>query len=152
MGNGRAKQLHFGRWVIISAIWPENDHVIKIAKDMSKVWGVKFPTTELFFPPNMTDGDIEAKWDGTVYQDGTNVDVDKKKDNKGKKGKLEDSDSSDDTSDEDDSNDDSDKAGEDDKSSDKEEKEDKESDDDSDTDSEDGKRKAELLQEDEQNA
>ncbi|KAF4441327.1 hypothetical protein FACUT_2829 [Fusarium acutatum] len=30
-----------------------------------------------FSPPNMTDEDIEAKWDGAVYQDQINVDVDK---------------------------------------------------------------------------
>ncbi|KAG5743401.1 hypothetical protein H9Q69_008807 [Fusarium xylarioides] len=119
-GHGRKHQkLHFGMWVVVSAIWPSVDVVIGLARDMSKHWGVQFPGTRPWFPPSLSDETIEDKWEGNVLGP-----VERKN---GKKGK---------------------KNGED-QESDYEETEDEENEesDNSDTDENEEKRKADLLEE-----
>ncbi|KAF5228219.1 hypothetical protein FOXYS1_16007 [Fusarium oxysporum] len=53
--------LHFGMWMVISAIWPETDVIVKLTKDMSKLWGVQFPRTKPWFPPKVSSMAIDSK-------------------------------------------------------------------------------------------
>ncbi|KAF5562427.1 hypothetical protein FNAPI_3169 [Fusarium napiforme] len=81
-GHGRSQKLHFGIWVVVSAIWPNNPVVVKLASVMSKHWGVEFPGTAPWFPPGLSNETIESKWDCHVPKP-----FETKKDNKSKKGK-----------------------------------------------------------------
>ncbi|KAH7493022.1 hypothetical protein FOMA001_g1475 [Fusarium oxysporum f. sp. matthiolae] len=66
-GQGRTQQkLHFGMWTVVSAIYSKSPVVVALARDMSKHWGVQFPETEPWFPPDMSTSTIEDKWDGLV--------------------------------------------------------------------------------------
>ncbi|KAG9507739.1 hypothetical protein J7337_001294 [Fusarium musae] len=118
-GQGRKHQkLHFGMWMVVSAIWPNVDVVIGLADDMSKHWGVQFPGTRPWFPPSLSDDTIEDKWEGNVLEP-----VERKNVKKGRK------------------------SGEHEESGDEEDKSSDEESDDSDTDKKEEKRKADLLEE-----
>ncbi|EWY93051.1 hypothetical protein FOYG_06403 [Fusarium oxysporum NRRL 32931] len=68
-GQGRTQQkLHFGMWMVVSAIYSQSPVVVALARDMSKHWGVQFPETEPWFPPDMSTSTIEDKWDGLVLE------------------------------------------------------------------------------------
>ncbi|KAF5713881.1 hypothetical protein FMUND_7712 [Fusarium mundagurra] len=82
-GHGRTSQrLHFGMWVVVSAMWPNSGVVVKLASVMSKHWGVQFPGTSPWFPSGLSNETIENKWDCRVPKP-----IETKKDNKSKKGK-----------------------------------------------------------------
>ncbi|EWZ51637.1 hypothetical protein FOCG_14042 [Fusarium oxysporum f. sp. radicis-lycopersici 26381] len=55
------QHLHFGMWMVISAIWPGTDVIVKLTKDMSKLWGVQFPRTKPWFPPKVSSMAIDSK-------------------------------------------------------------------------------------------
>ncbi|KAG4265392.1 hypothetical protein FPRO04_00326 [Fusarium proliferatum] len=83
--TGRSQpQLHFGMWVVVSAIWPNKPVVVKLASVMSKHWGVEFPGTAPWLPPGLSDETIENKWNCRVPKP-----TEAKEDNKSKKGKQE---------------------------------------------------------------
>ncbi|KAF5554015.1 hypothetical protein FPHYL_8548, partial [Fusarium phyllophilum] len=67
-GTGRRPQLHFGMWLVVSAIWPGNEYVLGIADEMSKHWGVQFRGTAPWFPSTLSDDYIAQKWDGHVHE------------------------------------------------------------------------------------
>ncbi|ENH61391.1 hypothetical protein FOC1_g10016207 [Fusarium oxysporum f. sp. cubense race 1] len=68
-GQGRTQQkLHFGMWTVVSAIYPKSPVVVALARDMSKHWGLQFPGTAPWFPPDMSTSTIEDKWDGLVLE------------------------------------------------------------------------------------
>ncbi|KAJ4060134.1 hypothetical protein NW761_002186 [Fusarium oxysporum] len=84
-GQGRTQQkLHFGMWTVVSAIYPKSPVVVALARDMSKHWGLQFPGTAPWFPPDMSTSTIEDKWDGLVLEP-----VKTKNGKKSKKGKKD---------------------------------------------------------------
>lgn len=79
-------------WMVVSAIWPKSDVVIGLADTMSKHWGVQFPKTQPWFPPNIPESVILKNWHGYdlgFAQDNNNNDnksgKDSKSENKAKK-------------------------------------------------------------------
>ncbi|KAF5019411.1 hypothetical protein F66182_8583 [Fusarium sp. NRRL 66182] len=57
-GNGRSHaSLHFGKWLVMSALFEGNQALKgKVADSLSKWWGEPFPGTDVFYPKNTPDG------------------------------------------------------------------------------------------------
>ncbi|KAF9776278.1 hypothetical protein IL306_005567 [Fusarium sp. DS 682] len=68
-GTGRPKMLNFSVWLVVAAIWPDNQHVLEASHEMSNLLGQTFPGAMPFFPMGVSEDEAVIKYQGTFARE-----------------------------------------------------------------------------------